>query len=107
MPVSDELVLGPLDVPDTTSLLIAAFTKVLHTCKTAAVKFEPIGHLAAQRKVGIVSTLQTWINQSSTNLDVVSPIKARACDALNAVLRTRPRQSGTDSRLMRKGVERC
>jgi hypothetical protein len=63
--------------------------------------------LAEQRKVGIVSTLQTWINQSSTNLGVVSPIKARACDALNAVLRTRPRQSGTDARLMRKGVERC
>jgi hypothetical protein len=54
-----------------------------------------------------VPTLQTWINQSSPNLDVVSPIKARACDALNAVLRTRPRQSGTDARLMRKGVERC
>jgi hypothetical protein len=56
-----------------------------------------------------VPTLQTWINQSSTktNLDVVSPIKARACDALNAVLRNRPRQSGTDSRLMRKGTERC
>jgi hypothetical protein len=54
-----------------------------------------------------VPTLQTWINQSSTNLDIVSPIKARAYDALNAVLRNRPRQSGTDSRLMRKGVERC
>jgi hypothetical protein len=94
-------------VPDTTKRLIAAFTKVLHTCKTAEVKFEPIGHLAAQRKVGIVSTLQTWINQSSTNLDVVSPIKARACDALNAVLRTRPRQSAADARVMRKGVERC
>jgi hypothetical protein len=96
-------------VPDTTKWLIAALTKVLHTCKTAEVKFEPIGHLAEQRKVGIVSTLQTWINQSSTktNLDVVSPIKARACDALNAVLRNRPRQSATDSRVMRKGIERC
>lgn len=52
-------------------------------------------------------TLQTWINQSSTNLDVVTPIKERACDALAAVLRSRPHRSETDSRVMRKGVERC
>jgi hypothetical protein len=50
--------------------------------------------------------MQTWINQTSTNLDVVAPIKARACDALHAVLRNRPK-SGADARLMRKGVERC
>ncbi|WP_165691532.1 hypothetical protein [Mycobacterium numidiamassiliense] len=52
-------------------------------------------------------TLQTWINQSSTNLDVVTPIKERACDALAAVLRSRPHRSETDSRVMPKGVERC
>lgn len=50
--------------------------------------------------------LQTWISQSTTNLDVVTPIKARACDALNAVRRSRPK-SEADSRVMRKGVERC
>jgi hypothetical protein len=62
--------------------------------------------LADKGKVATVSTLQTWINQSSTNLDVVAPIKARACDAINAVLRNRPK-SAADARLMRKGVERC
>lgn len=51
--------------------------------------------------------MQAWINQSPTNLDVVAPIKSRACDALQAVLRSRSRQSAAESRLMRRGVERC
>jgi hypothetical protein len=54
-----------------------------------------------------VPPLEAWINQSPTNLDVVGPIKARACDALQAVLRSRSRQPAADSRLMRRGVERC
>lgn len=54
-----------------------------------------------------MSTLQTLINQSATNLDVVSPIRARACVALNAVLRNRSREQQADSRLMRRGAERC
>src|ERR1700761_7166238 len=54
-----------------------------------------------------VPTLQTWINQNSTNIDVVTPIKERACDALAVVLRSRPHRSETDSRVMRRGVERC
>ena len=52
-------------------------------------------------------TLQTLINQSTTNLDVVTPIKARACDALNLVRRSRSRGQGDDARVMRKGAERC
>jgi hypothetical protein len=54
-----------------------------------------------------VPPLQAWINQSPTNLDVVAPIKARACGALQAVLKSRSRQLAADSRLMRKGAERC
>lgn len=54
-----------------------------------------------------MATLQTLINQGSTNLDVVGPIKARACDALHAVLRSRSREQGADSRVMRPGAERC
>ncbi|CNH75738.1 Uncharacterised protein [Mycobacterium tuberculosis] len=42
--------------------------------------------------------------QSSTNFDVVAPIKARACDALSAVVRTKPRKP---AQIMRKGAERC
>jgi hypothetical protein len=45
--------------------------------------------------------------QSSTNFDIVAPIKTRACDALDAVLRSKPRKSSGDPRLMRKGAERC
>lgn len=54
-------------------------------------------------------TLQDWIPQEPTNLDVVAPLKARACDALRAVLksRRRPAPVAADSRLMRKGAERC
>ena len=45
--------------------------------------------------------------QSSTNFDVVPPIKARACDALHAVLRSKQRKLDADPQLMRKGAERC
>lgn len=60
-----------------------------------------------------MTTLQTLMNQNRTmnqnptNADVATPIKERACDALHAVLRSKPRPSGTESRLMRRGAERC
>ncbi|MCV7410215.1 hypothetical protein [Mycobacterium florentinum] len=54
-----------------------------------------------------MATLQTLINQSATNIDVVAPIKARACDALNLVRKSTWRGRGDDSRVMRKGAERC
>jgi hypothetical protein len=54
-----------------------------------------------------VAPLQAWINQGPTNLDVVTPIKTRAYDALQAVLRSKSRRTGTDLRLMRRGDERC
>lgn len=52
-------------------------------------------------------TLQSWIRQAPTNLDVMAPIKARACDALNVVLKTTRRPTVTGPRLMTRGVERC
>jgi hypothetical protein len=54
-----------------------------------------------------VAPLQAWINQNPTNLDVVAPIKARAHNALHAMLRRKPRQVRPDPRLMRRGAERC
>jgi hypothetical protein len=51
--------------------------------------------------------MQAWINQNPTNLDVVAPIKARACDALQAVLRSRPPRQKVSSSIMARGVERC
>lgn len=54
-------------------------------------------------------TLQDWIAQDPTSLDVVAPLRARACDALRALLksRRRPAPAPAASRLMRKGAERC
>lgn len=53
-------------------------------------------------------TLQAWITQNPTNLDVVTPIKARACNALHAVLRNgKPRQANAQARIMPRGAERC
>jgi hypothetical protein len=46
--------------------------------------------------------------QSSTNFDVVAPIKARACGALSAVVRSKPGKPGQDEKdapIMRKGAE--
>lgn len=54
-----------------------------------------------------MSTLQDWISQRPTHFNVVAPIKARACGALQAVLNTRRRHASTDPRLMRRGAERC
>ncbi len=54
-------------------------------------------------------TLQDWISQNPYHLDVVAPIRARACDALQAVLksRRRPAPVASELRLMRRGAERC
>jgi hypothetical protein len=55
-----------------------------------------------------VPTLQDWIPQRPPNLDVVAPVRARACDALQALLksRRRPGPVTAEIRLMRKGAER-
>lgn len=54
-----------------------------------------------------VSTLQSWIRQGPTHFDVMAPIKARACDAWQAVLGSNRRPVGTGPRIMARGVERC
>jgi hypothetical protein len=44
------------------------------------------------------------------NFDLIAPIKARAYDALSAVVRSKPRkpdEPGVDAQIMRKGAERC
>ena len=94
-------------MPDTTTRLFVTFTNVRHIGKRAAVEFNESAHRPNKRRIEIVGTLQPWMNQSPANLDVVTPIKARACDALQAVLRNKSRLTVTDLRLMRRGVERC
>jgi hypothetical protein len=54
-----------------------------------------------------VATPQTLNDENSPNHEVVGPTKARACDALHAVLRNRSREQKAESRVMRRGAERC
>jgi hypothetical protein len=54
-----------------------------------------------------MATLQAWLNENPPNHDVVAPIKARACGALRAVLRSKPRPARSELRIMRRGAERC
>lgn len=84
-----------------------AFTPARRARKTATVEFNESAHWPNRQGVETVTTLQAWISRGPTNLDVVAPIKARTCDALQAVLRRRRRQVVADSGLMRRGVERC
>jgi hypothetical protein len=94
-------------VPDTTTPLFVTFTNARHIGKGATVKFDESAHRPNKQRIEIVATLQSWINQSPTNLDVVTPIKARACDALQAVLGNKSRRAEIELRLMRRGAERC
>jgi hypothetical protein len=54
-----------------------------------------------------VATLPSWVNQGPAKLDVVAPLRARACDALYAVLGSKRRQPAAGPRIMSRGVERC
>jgi hypothetical protein len=94
-------------VPDTTTRLLVTFTNTRHIGKRAAVEFDEAAHRPNNRRIEIVATVQARINQSPTNLDVVAPIKARACGALQAVLGSQSRRAATDLRLMPRGAERC
>jgi hypothetical protein len=93
-------------VPDVTTRLFVTFTSARHARKTAAVKFDESAHRPNRQRIEIVPTLQRRSSQSPTNLEVIAPIKVRACDALQAVLRSKSRQV-RDPLLMRRGLERC
>ncbi|CPR12909.1 hypothetical protein BN971_04215 [Mycobacterium bohemicum DSM 44277] len=54
-----------------------------------------------------MAALQAWISEGPARLDVVAPLRARACDALNAVRRAGSRRARPDVPLMAKGAERC
>jgi hypothetical protein len=95
-------------VPDDTTPLFVTFTAARQPRKAKTVEFN--GRLTGRTDKGwkTVATLQAWINQNPTNLDVVTPIKARACNALHAVLRSgKARQASAQPRIMRRGAERC
>lgn len=61
---------------------------------------------ALKTKDQTVTTLPSWAAQGSANLDAVAPLRARACDALYAVLGSK-RRPAAGPRIMSKGVERC
>jgi hypothetical protein len=90
-----------------TAVLFVTFTAARRARKAAAVEFNESAYWPNRQGIETVPTLQTWISQTPANLDVVAPIKARAWDALHAVLRGKPRRVGSDSRIMRRGAERC
>lgn len=54
-----------------------------------------------------MSTLPTRVSLGPTSRDVDAPIRARACKALHAVLKSRQRQLDADPRVMQRGAERC
>ncbi|MDP7730955.1 MULTISPECIES: hypothetical protein [Mycobacterium] len=54
-----------------------------------------------------MTALQNWINQSPGGAGIAAPVKARACRALYAMRRGRPRPVVTGPNLMRRGDERC
>ena len=95
------------DVRYITVRLFVAFTAARRARKAAAVEFNESAYWPNGQGIETVPTLQTWISQTPTNLELVAPIKARACDALQALLRSRRRQVAADSRIMCRGVERC
>ena len=91
---------------DATELLFVAFTAARRARKAAEVQFNESANRPNRQGIETVPTPQDWMSQSPANL-VVAPIKARACDALQAVLRGRQRQADSNSRIMPRGVERC
>ncbi|MBI2700112.1 MULTISPECIES: hypothetical protein [Mycobacterium] len=54
-----------------------------------------------------MTALQNWITQSPGGSAIAAPMKARACRALYAMRRGRPRPPVTGPNLMRPGAERC
>ena len=90
-----------------TTRLFLAFTAARRARKAAAVEFNESAYWPNGQGIETVPILQTCISQTPTNLDVVAPIKARAWDAIKAVLRSTSRQAGSDPRIMSRGAERC
>ncbi|WP_082939442.1 hypothetical protein [Mycobacterium sp. 852002-30065_SCH5024008] len=84
-----------------------AFTPARRIRKAAAVEFNDSAHRPNRRRIETVATLPSWISQSPANFDMVTPIKARACDAWQAVRRSAPRRARTNVTLMQRGIERC
>ncbi|BCZ21559.1 hypothetical protein MYSE111917_06875 [Mycobacterium senriense] len=54
-----------------------------------------------------MATLPAWVSQAPATFDVVAPLKARAFDVVQAVLRSGRRPVDPVPRLMPKGIERC
>ncbi|WP_197694337.1 hypothetical protein [Mycobacterium sp. 852002-40037_SCH5390672] len=54
-----------------------------------------------------MATLPAWVSQAPATFDVVAPLKARAFDAVHAVLKSTRRPAAAGPRVMPRGVERC
>ncbi|MEB4211271.1 hypothetical protein [Mycobacterium sp. 94-17] len=54
-----------------------------------------------------MATLPAWVGQAPATFDVVAPLRARAFEAVHAVLKIKGRRAAAGPRLMTRGVERC
>lgn len=90
-------------MPDPTEGLLALFTQVRPVRKAGRLKYNNV----IQQRINTVTTLQNLINHNAGGSDLVAPIRARACHALHAVLRTGARRPVPGPRLMEPGMERC
>jgi len=90
-----------------TPCLFVMFTAARRVRKTATVQFNESANWPNGQGIRTVPTLQDGMGRRPTNRGVVAPIKAGACDALLAVLKSTRRQTAADPRIMPRGVERC
>jgi hypothetical protein len=90
-------------VPYATERIFVTFTAARRGHKTTAMEFNDSPNRPNGQGITTVTTLQDRTGQRPANLDAA--IRARACHALQAVLKSRPRQRGP--RIMPKGAERC
>ncbi|MGD1255912.1 hypothetical protein ACKUT9_16880 [Mycobacterium seoulense] len=98
---------APAGVRRATMRFFAVFIPARRVRKAGRVQFNVSAHRPNRRRIETVATLPSWISQSPTHLDVMTPLKARACDAWQAVLRSGPRRAPANVTLMQRGVERC
>jgi hypothetical protein len=82
------------------------FTSARRLRRTAVVQLNESAH-GRKDKGSTVVTLPSWVSQGPANLEMVAPLKARACEALYAALGSKRRPASAGPRIMSRGVERC
>ena len=92
-------------VPNTTTRFSALFTPARYVREVAAMKF--IGAKHSFEGTKLLPAFQDRIDEGPINRGAATPAKARACDAVDTVLRRKQHKANPGSPLMRRGDERC